>query len=238
MTEESLEAFRQHVIEEYPLEACGLLISTKKGKERYFRANNLCESPENHFILDPLSYAEAEDSGTIIGVCHSHPNQEATPSEGDKVACETSNLPWHILSWPVNELYSWKPEGYEAPLLGRQFAYGILDCCTLIRDYYKKELNIDFECSCGQEDWWNQGENRYLDNYEEQGFVRIFDETDIRKYDVFLIKLVSPVPNHAAVFVGDEKILHHIQGRLSTKEIYGGYWRKYTSQHLRHQSLC
>ncbi len=218
MNEKTLDDFRKHVEEEFPKEACGFIIGVGN-KERYFPAKNIAESAEEYFVIDPVSYADAEDTGVIIGICHSHPNEGCDPSEADKVACETSNKPWHILSWPGNLLYSWEPSGYKAPIVGRQFSYGILDCCTLLRDYYKKELNIDFECFSGQ-------------------VVKILDENDIKKYDVFLIKLVSPVPNHAAVFIGNDRILHHVHGRLSNRELYGGYWRKHTTHHLRHKSLC
>jgi len=235
MNEKTLEDFRQHTIREFPKEACGFVLSTTKGKERYFEAKNIAPNPKDTFVIDPIDYAKAEDSGTIVAICHSHPNLPATPSEADKVACETTQKPWYILSWPKNELYSWEPEGYEAPLVGRQFSYGILDCCTLVRDFYKKELNINFQCFQGEDEWWDKGENRYLDNYAEQGFVKV---KEIQKYDVFLIKLVSPVPNHAAIYLGDNKILHHVHGRLSNREPYGGYWRKHTTHILRHKSLC
>jgi proteasome lid subunit RPN8/RPN11 len=234
MNNSTLNDFRKHVEQEYPKEACGLVVGVGK-KERYFPANNLAETPEDRFILDPLSYAEAEDIGNIIGICHSHPNESCRPSEADKVACEATNKPWHILNWPGNSLYSWEPIGYEAPILGRQFSYGVLDCCTLVRDYYKKELNIDFNCYSGNDGWWDKGENLYLENYEKQGFISV---TDTQKYDIFLIKVVSPVPNHAAIYIGDDKILHHVHGRLSNREPYGGYWRKHTTHHLRHKSLC
>jgi len=230
-----LDKFREHVKSEYPKEACGFILAMPKGRARYFPAKNISETPEDDFIIDPRSYADAEDTGTIIGICHSHPNMAPTPSEADKAGCEASQKPWHILSWPGNQLYSWEPNGYEAPLVGRQFSYGVLDCCTLVRDFYKKELNIDFECYQGQDGWWDKGENRYLDNYAEQGFVRV---DNFKKYDIFLIKLVSPVPNHAAIYLGDNKILHHVHGRLSNREPYGGYWRKHTTHILRHKSLC
>ena len=238
MESETLKEFRKHTEEEFPKEACGLIIITSKGKEQYFRAKNLAESADEQFILDPISYADAEDTGEIVGICHSHPHEDCKPSDADKVSCETSNKPWHILSWPGNKLFSWEPNGYEAPFVGRRFSYGVLDCCTLMRDVYKKDLNINFECISGQDEWWLKGENRYLDNYKEQGFIQIKDENDIQKYDIFLIKLVSPVPNHAALFIGNDRILHHIHGRLSNREIYGGYWRKHTTHHLRHESLC
>jgi proteasome lid subunit RPN8/RPN11 len=237
MNEKVLEAFRLHVESEYPKEACGFIIGIGK-KERYFPATNIAEKPEEFFIIDPISYADAEDAGDILAICHSHPDADCVPSEGDKVSCEATSKPWHILSWPGNNLYSWEPLGYEAPILGRSFSYGVLDCCTLVRDYYKKELNIKFKCNSGQDGWWDKGENRYLENYKEQGFIHIRDSNDIRKNDIFLIKLVSPVPNHAAIYIGNDLILHHVHGRLSNREIYGGYWRKHTTHHLRHKSLC
>ena len=126
MNEKSLQDFTEHTKIEYPKEACGFIIGVGK-KERYFPANNIAENPEEHFIIDPISYADAEDTGSIIAICHSHPNEGCEPSEADKVSCEGTKKPWHILSWPGNRLYSWAPSGYEAPIIGRQFSYGTLD---------------------------------------------------------------------------------------------------------------
>ena len=38
-----------------------------------------------------------------------------------------------------------KPQGYEAPLLGRQWVWGITDCWSLVRDYYKQERGIELK---------------------------------------------------------------------------------------------
>lgn len=238
MKKETLDSFREHVKEEYPREACGLIIVTARGREKYIRAKNISSKPQELFTLDPHSYATAEDMGSIIGICHSHPNASAKPSEGDLASCEASKKTWHILSWPENELYTWDPTNVAVPLVGRPFHYGILDCCTLVRDYYKQNLDIEFECYSGEDGWWDEGESRYLDNYKEQGFVRVRGKNNFKKHDIFLIKLVSPVPNHAAVYIGDGRVLHHVHGRLSNRELYGGYWIKHTTHHLRHISLC
>ena len=238
MEDKTLEEFRKHTEEEYPKEACGFIIVTSRGREQYYKAKNIAEDIEEHFIIDPISYADAEDSGEIIGICHSHPNEASEPSEADKVSCETTNKPWHILSWPSNHLYSWTPNGYEAPLIGRTFSHGVLDCYTLVKDYYKRELNIELENYFRQDEWWDKGENLYVDNFKNQGFVQVKDEDDLQKYDAFLIKLVSSVPNHAAIYIGGDMIIHHVHGRLSNRQLYGGYWRKHTTHHLRHKSLC
>ena len=71
MNEKVLEAFRLHVESEYPKEACGFIIGIGK-KERYFPATNIAEKPEEFFIIDPISYADAEDAGDILAICHSH----------------------------------------------------------------------------------------------------------------------------------------------------------------------
>lgn len=237
MIDAVLKDFRAHAKKEFPNEACGFILAVGK-KEKYFPANNVAEYPTKDFVISPRSYADAEDLGTIIGICHSHPEASCEPSQADISACEESNKPWHILSWPDNQLFSWEPKEYRPGILGRQFIYGVLDCCTLLRDYYKKELNIDFVCHSGEDNWWDKGENRYLENYEQQGFISISNDMDIQKYDIFLIQLLSPVPNHAAVYTGDNNILHHVHGRPSNREAYGAYWRKHTTHHLRHKSLC
>jgi len=236
--ENLLKYFRAHTQEEYPKEACGFIIVNSRGREQYYKAKNIAESAEEHFIIDPISYADAEDLGEIIGICHSHPDETCIPSETDRVSCEATNKPWHILSWPLNKLYSWEPEGYEAPLIGRSFSHGVLDCYTLVKDYYKRELNIELQNYFHQNDWWEKGENLYVDNFKDQGFIEINDKNDIQKYDAFLIKLLSSVSNHAAIYIGGDTILHHVYGRLSNRQTYSGYWRKHTTHHLRHKSLC
>jgi cell wall-associated NlpC family hydrolase len=46
----------------------------------------------------------------------------------------------------------------------------------------------------------------------------------------------SKVPNHGAVYLGDGRIGHHQQNRLSSIDIYGGYYQKMTSKILRFTS--
>ena len=50
------------------------------------------------------------------------------------------------------------------------------------------------------------------------------------------MNLVSPLPNHAAIYLGDQQVLHHVQGRLSSRDVYGGYYGKSTACALRHES--
>ena len=107
--------FRAHAVREFPRECCGLFIVVG-GKERYVPCRNIATTPQEHFILSPEDYAEAEDLGAVIAVGHSHPNERARPSPADKVMCETSGLPWFIVHVSV-------PDGWQrARGWGNRFA--------------------------------------------------------------------------------------------------------------------
>ena len=217
---------------ECPREACGLVI-IKNGKQVYCPAKNLAKGSDN-FILDPLDYEKADTAGEIVAVIHSHPNMSAKPSQADLVACEGSGLPWFICGIPSEQWEYIEPSGYIAPLVGRQWSHGVLDCYAIIRDWYAQEKNIsllDFERS---DEWWKMGGNLYLDNFEKAGFKRITLE-ELSCGDVILMTVNSTVPNHGAIYLGNNMILHHVHGRLSTRDIFGGYWLKNAMVYLRYE---
>ena len=224
----------QHAKEEFPKESVGLL-HIVNGKLRYFKGKNIAETPDEHFVLDPDSYEEAEKISPVKGLIHSHPLTSAEPSEADKVACEKSNLIWYIVN-PITEKWSVTiPEGFELPYEGRKFVHGVVDCYSLVRDYYKKEFNIHLNDYYRRDRWWDTDLNLYIDNYAKEGFKEI-SLKEIEKGCLILINLESNKTNHAAIYLGDHKILHHVQGRLSGIDTYGGYYLINTSRVLKHEN--
>ena len=222
-----------HAKEESPKECCGL-VAVVKGKRRYFPCANLANTPDEHFVLDSADYAAVEDKGEIVAVIHSHPTTNHNPSPADRVACEQSGLPWHIVN-PNTENWGYcEPEGFELPYVGREFSHGVVDCYSLCRDWYKRELQLELRDYPRRDQWWEQGENLYLENFEKEGFSQIPIE-DLQRGDALLIQLASPVPNHAAIYLGDQLILHHVQGRLSSRDVLGGYYLKNVACALRHR---
>ncbi|RBL65605.1 hypothetical protein C3E98_042095, partial [Pseudomonas sp. MWU13-2625] len=109
-------------------------------KQVYVPCRNTATTPSEHFRLAPEDFAAAEDRGAVLAVVHSHPDYPATASEADRVSCEASGLPWYILEVRkgdagqvvAGELATVTPEGYHAPLIGRPFHHGVLDCITLV----------------------------------------------------------------------------------------------------------
>lgn len=215
-------------------ESCGLLVDVS-GEEIFIPCKNISELHDT-FAIDPIDYVKAEDMGKITGVFHSHCFSSPNPSEADKVSCEATSVPWSIVSVPNGEWHHFAPSGYRAPLLGRTWLHGVLDCYSLIRDHYKEVLNIDLPDYERDFEWWLKGENLYADNFKNAGFFEV-DISDIRKHDVILMQIKSPVINHAGVYEGNELFLHHLHRRLSGRDIWGGYYRKHTVKVLRHK-LC
>lgn len=225
---------RKHAEQCYPKESCGVVL-IRRGREEYVPCRNIADSNE-HFVMHPLDYADAEDRGSVIAIVHSHPNISPEPSQADRVGCETSGLPWVIVNWPTGAVRIFVPSGYKAPLIGRVFSHGILDCLTLIQDYYKEVLGITLPQYKREDEWWLKGKNLYLDLFEECGFV-LADVNNPKEHDVLFMQVASKVPNHGAVYLGNGFILHHQMYRLSSRDVYGGWYRKITTHAVRHKDL-
>ena len=224
----------QHAQAEQPKECCGV-VCVVKGRRRYFPCRNLAATPDEHFVMDPLDYAEAEDQGEVVAVIHSHPVSNPKPSEADLVACEKTGVPWHIIN-PLTEEWGYcEPSGHQLPYVGRQFAFGVVDCYTLVRDWYAREYGIQLRDYDRRDKFWEHGENLYMDNFANEGFSEI-PVADVQPGDLILMNVCSLVPNHAAIYLGDQLILHHVQQRLSSRDVYGGYYWKNTACALRHES--
>jgi proteasome lid subunit RPN8/RPN11 len=234
MTELNKQKFLNHALENMPRESCALLID-RGGKEDIILCKNI-SVPNDQFILDPKCYLFASLEGEIIAVIHSHCFAPPIPSSADKISCEESNLPWHICSVPNGTWGSFQPSGYKAPLIGREFSHGILDCYSLIRDYFKETLSIEIPDFQRDYEWWSHGLDLYKENFEKAGFFEI-EHRDLKEHDCILMQIHSKVMNHAAVYLGKDVMLHHLTGRLSRREIFGGYYKKHSGKYLRHRDV-
>ena len=215
----------------YPNESCGLAIIFK-GKLRYYPCNN--KFTGDKFYIGPEEYLKAEQLGEIVGICHTHVNYSPQPSTADLAACENTGIPWIIVSLPSKDYYQFEPSGYKHPLIGRLFYHGVFDCYSLIKDYYLEELNITLQDYPREEEWWNKGYNLYEENFAKEGFIV---QKEPKLHDVILFQNNSTTINHGGIYIGDNLLLHHCYNRLSSRDVYGGYWRKHTTHILRHESI-
>ena len=227
------DAALKHAKEQDPRESVGVLIVIK-GKEQYYPCNNLSTYSQQCFILDPEDYVKADALGEITAIVHSHPVTPPSPSQADKVSCEQSGLKWHIVN-PKTEMWGYcEPTGYKPPLIGRQWVWGVTDCWSLVRDYYKEQHNIqlfDYQRPITPQDFLD---NPLFEQYAERtGFVELNKDEKLQKGDVLLMSILHPTLNHVAIFLGDE-ILHHLADRLSTREPYNEWLLKCTGKRYRY----
>jgi cell wall-associated NlpC family hydrolase len=181
--------------------------------------------------------------GEVIGVWHTHPEKPARASDADIRGCNDSELPWYILgvykedqSFRFSDLITVQPMGDDVPYVGRPYIPNVHDCYTLAQDYYRREFGLVLGSYENIEDWWLKGENFLADYYEKEGFERVSGEPATG--DAMLIQSGAKVPNHVAIYVGDDRILHHSRSRLSKHDTYAGYWKDHTIFHLRHKTKC
>ncbi len=89
----SLLQVHKHLESAYPLEACGFLLGSDKGRKRYITEiieveNISSENQKRRFVIDPREYMKAEkyalkEGLQLLGIYHSHPDHPAIPSVHD-----------------------------------------------------------------------------------------------------------------------------------------------------------
>ena len=230
--EEVIEEVRRHSRDTQPNECCGLVVEAGNTLQ-YIRCTNAAIDSNVRFVIPAEEYAAAEDLGKVTMVCHSHVFTSPEATESDKVGCERSGLPWLIVNYPTGDHRLIQPSGYRAPLLGRPFCKGTLDCYALIKDYYAEKLHIDLPDRERPEGWEESGNSLILEHFKEFGFESV-PLTDLRENDVLAMRVGSEIVNHVAVYIGDTMILHHVKDHLSARDVYGSFWRRATSLCLRY----
>jgi proteasome lid subunit RPN8/RPN11 len=234
--EESQEAIAKYAEECKPEEACGFVVEVD-GAETVVSVENRSRHADRMFLIHPSDWTKTRKTGEIIAVWHSHTQGTAAKaSQTDRHQCEAIDLPWYIYAVGRKEWDYIEPNGYVTPLRGRAFVDSVMDCYTLCRDYYKEELGLSLPEFFRQDSFWSVEEyNLYLDNYGKADFVQVPIET-LRRHDAILFQWCAKVPHHAAVYVGDCKILHHLQHMLSCEVLFGEYWRARAHSVYRHKS--
>ena len=101
-----------HAIERQPNESCAMLLGEKIDDawnvKEIFLTENIDKSQTN-FTISPeellKGYQLAEKMRLeLVGVFHSHPNSNTTPSDTDKKFMQNNPVPWIIFSGVTNDL--------------------------------------------------------------------------------------------------------------------------------------
>ena len=98
-----------------PEESCGI-VGIKNKKEKYYPCKNISnEFKAESFVIDPLDYADIEDSvDEIIGIVHSHPQNVLKFSESDKYSCKSIDLTFYLVSTKSDKIAVIRPDEIDA----------------------------------------------------------------------------------------------------------------------------
>lgn len=236
MREKLLAAIRQHVAAEYPHEACGVIIQSGHDQV-YIPCRNIADNPTETFTLSPEDNLAAQAQGDIIMVIHSHPDVvQLVPSEMDRIQCDWSGIEWGIMSWPDGDFCTISPR-QDRDYVGRQWVLGYADCWSLIREYYQREYSLPLGDYSVPYIWWDDGNTHlYDENWQREGFEEV-PPLSMQPGDIIMMHVQAAVTNHAAVYLGENIILHHMFGHLSSRTPYGKYYRDRTVRIVRHRGL-
>lgn len=123
-------------------------------------------------------------------------------------------------------------------LIGRPFAWGVTDCAALLRQFYLDNYSIELTDYARPTYWDSNTIDIIRAIYEREGFTMIprdeMKAKDLRVGDIACVAVGSPVPNHFAIYVGDNTIVHHKANTFSSSELFRDFWRNQTSFYLRH----
>ncbi len=210
------------------IEICGLLVY-HLNEIKAFKCRNSSENPKENFTIHPKDYLKISLSGDeIVGIFHSHILNNNEFSLPDKINSSGLNLKSLLYCIETDSFLEFTPEGYRSPYIGREFIWGEQDCLSLVIDYYNNELKLNISGIFDNRDaniftiaknGWDFTSNK--DRYNKYGFIKVDENIYnliFKKNDLILIKSENNIPNHAAIYLGGNKILHQPRNHFSLIE--------------------
>ena len=228
------QAFAEIAMEAYPNEACAFIIGGK-----LVPVENISVNPTEQFELS------TEDSKKVIkaqGFIHSHPDGPYHPSSADMISQKSSNIPYGILtatSDSASNAIWFGDQNLESQLEARPFVHGIFDCYSLIRAWYWQAKRIVLPDFPRDMNWWEKNsegktEDLYLKNFEKAGFRPLKPDEEMIEGDVILMDIQTGIVSHAAVYIGNNLLLHHLRGKISKKD-HATSWKKFYHSVVRYE---
>lgn len=217
-------------------EICGFIYLTIDGEPKLHECRNAAEDKAHSFLIDPQEYIKLfASSNTICGIYHSHVLDDSSLSDLDLSLSEEMELPVYLYSLVDKKWNSYTPMSYHPPLSGRPFCWGISDCYEQIRDYYRIHKGIKLSDYDRDEQFCVDNPSIILDKFESEGFFKMPGNGELRKDDVIIFKSNGAFKYHLGVFIGNSRMFHQPNNRLSEMVNLNGHWLKQILMVLRHE---
>lgn len=155
-----------------------------------------------------------------------------------RLQMEQDSIIYAQIDLTFRRCYEYFPSRYfeNRPLEGRPFIHGIFDCFTVVKDWFVRTHEIDlFWNNQRPFGWWETQDSLYLENASAAGFVPQVGL--VKPGDVLTFALGGSTVNHAAIYLGSGKILHHLGGRFSCEQILTPGLSNFRRSTWRHKDL-
>lgn len=217
----------------FPLEACGLVVE-KDGQRRFIPAENIHPNPETNFCVAPAAWVEATKAGRIVACVHSHPGADGGLSTFDR--SQQGGLCWVVIGLATKDSPADLREhpAQPAALFGRSYVYGVTDCWSFVRDWFRVERGIELPDVQRDGAFWTDGTDRYAVELPAMGFRQVDAP---QPGDLIVMQIRAKAPNHAAVYLGNSQIGHQMLHQLSQRTQYGETYRRWTRSIWRHAAM-
>lgn len=201
----------------FPEEACGCVCNDK-----FFPLENKAENKADHLFVEyeQIEAIEQREGAKVTEVIHSHTNGQIYASEEDIRTQIALGIPFGIISvlyHTQEDKHTFSDIYYigktNPQLIGRPYIFGVNDCYTLVMDTLKLKYNIEIP-NFARKWGWEETDNLFEKNFESAGFSEI-PINDVEPGDCALMSFKGFRRNitHCAIYVGDDKILHHTCGK-------------------------
>jgi proteasome lid subunit RPN8/RPN11 len=184
---------------------------------RYERLRNRDDVAPDHRASLELADVQRLQAAPGAILVHSHPGGPQCPSARDLATQAAWSIPFVVLpvsaAGPLGPAFGWG-HAQDMPLIGRPFRHGLWDCYSLIRDFQARDMGVQVADYPRDWQWWSQRPppDMYRAHFQAEHFVDIPLAEATRRGDVILYALKAPVPNHGAIVLEPDLILHHVAG--------------------------
>ncbi len=207
MNELIQKQIREIVSNNKETESCGLLVYSEDSEETLvLPCRNIANNQAHNFTIHPKDYLKASLKGKIVGCYHVHVNENETFSMKDRISAANLKLPFILYHLPTDQFYQLNENN---AYFTKNYEPGIFDCYTLVKNYYKNELNKELPNIDDYEKYFANFEFNLQADYNRYGFKEVSPDC-ARRHDILLFNFYRTVtPPHFAVYLGNGYFLHH-----------------------------
>lgn len=239
----SLNSFNEEIIsyskDNKVEEICGFVLLCPDNSVEITKEVNVNPDPSKSFSISPQKFINYSINRKILGIYHSHPFSDESPSAQDILCSEESGIPYLIYSLQTNKFFLYYPGSYDpAELIGRPYVKGFYECTCLFKDYFLTNLNLNITK-------WNK--NYWLTDSDDEAndlLINILNKNtknieikEIKEHDILVFQIKNNGRKHVGIYLGNDYFIHQCGNTISRKQLLDNRWQSKIKRAYRHPSL-